>query len=102
QPRPLLVIHPGPPTKESPLCCLCVSTDPKDDPDDPAIEMPWDATTGDTTGLYKWCRVVLLWHVLVDPGAVEDVSGLVPASFLERVIAERDAALLRRLRRGKP
>jgi hypothetical protein len=64
----------------------------------PAIEMPWDARTGDTTGLYKWCRVVVLWHVLVDQQNVEEVSGLVTPSFLERVMSEREAALLWRRR----
>ena len=99
QPRPLLVIHPGPETSQTPLCCLCISTDPKTDPDDPAIDMPWDASTGDTTGLYKWCRVVLLWHVLLDQDTVTEVSGVVLSSFLDRVIAERENALLWRMAR---
>ena len=50
QSRPLLVVQPGPINRNSPLCCLAISTDPKDDPDDPAIEMPWDA-------VLSWCWV---------------------------------------------
>jgi hypothetical protein len=98
QARPLLVIRPDPVSVQSPLCCLAISTEPSGDPSSPAIEMPWDARTGDTTGLYKWCRVVLLWHVLVDPQNVEEVSGLVTPSFLERVMTERESALLWRRR----
>jgi hypothetical protein len=94
--RPLLVIRPDPIGAQSPLCCLAISTVPDDDPSNPAIEMPWDARTGDITGLYKWCRVVLLWHVLIDQQNVEEVSGLVTPSFLEHVMSEREAALLRR------
>jgi hypothetical protein len=101
QPRPLLVVHPGPDNARSPLCCLCISTEPKTDPEDPAIEMPWDAKTGDTTGLYKWCRVVLLWHILLDQEHVEDISGLVTPSFLSRVIAERENALFWKMARKK-
>jgi hypothetical protein len=97
-PRPLLVIKPDP-IGQSHLCCLAISTRPGDDPDDPAIEMPWDAATGETTGLYAWCRVVLLWFVPVAQGEVVEISGAVTPSFLERVIAERAAAELRQLGR---
>jgi hypothetical protein len=99
QPRPLLVIHPGPDNTQSPLCCLCMSTDPKTDPQDPAIEMPWDAKTGDTTGLYTWCRVVLLWQVLLDQKDVEEVSGVVAPSLLARIMSERESALLWKMAR---
>jgi hypothetical protein len=56
--------------------------------------MPWNAQDGDTTGLYQWCAVVLLWHILVQPGDVQQVSGLVNNEFLNRVISERDLARL--------
>ena len=61
--------------------------------------MPWDAKTGDTTGLYKWCRVVLLWHVLLDQKDVEEVSGIVPPSLLARIVSERENALLWKMAR---
>ena len=93
-PRPLLVIQPLPIAPQGSLCCLAISTDPKDDPADPAIEMPWDAETGSTTGLYEWCRVVLLWRVYVDQTAVDpDEEGFVEAAFLIRVRDERQRAL---------
>jgi hypothetical protein len=94
-PRPLLVVKPDPIDWSSTLCCLCISTDPKNDPSDPAIEMPWDSENGSTTGLYKWCRVVLLWHVLVDQ-ADATVSGVVTDSFLNEVVTKREYALLSR------
>ena len=52
-PRPLLVVPPEPQTPQQSLCCLAISTDPKDDPADPSFEMPWDASTGNTTGLFE-------------------------------------------------
>jgi len=91
-PRPLLVIHPGPETEEQRLVCLCVSTRSWDDPNDPAIEMPWDAKTGSTSGLFEWCRVVLLWRVLVGQPSVIRKSGRVTDAFLARIIEERDRA----------
>jgi len=93
QSRPLLVVQPGPIDRASPLCCLAISTDPNDDPDDPAIEMPWDPVDGGITGLRAWCRVVLLWFVLVDQADVEEVSGTVDPGFFARVITERERAL---------
>jgi hypothetical protein len=99
QARPLLVVQPGPIDRNSPLCCLAISTDPKLDPGDPAIEMPWDADDGGTTGLRAWCRVVLLWFVLVDQVLVEEISGSVDPLFLARVMDERDRALT--IRRAK-
>jgi len=100
-PRPLLVIQPGAISQQSPLCCLCISTDPKDDPQDPAMEMPWDPGTGSTTGLFEWCRVVLLWHVVVDQAKVLKRSGSVNSAFLADVAIRREQAELARLGRGK-
>jgi hypothetical protein len=100
-PRPLLIIEPGPINQQSPPCCLSISTDPKDDPEDPAIEMPWDALGGSTTGLFEWCRVVLLWHVLVDQDKVAKRSGSVNSAFLADVASRREQALLAKLARGK-
>jgi hypothetical protein len=93
EPRPLLVIRPEP-VQNSPLCCLGISTRRAVDPDDPVIEMPWDAATGDTTGLYEWCAVVLLWFVLLPLEDVEEKSGVVRPSFLEDVISRREFAQL--------
>lgn len=89
-PRPLLVIQPDPPSKEHYLCCLAISTVP--DRDDPAMEMPWDAKTGDTTGLRKWCQVILLWHDLVHPDDVEEKTGVVTQAFLREVMERRELA----------
>lgn len=102
KPRPLLVIKPDPLSTESPLCCLGISTRPGDDPTDPAIEMPWDATNGSTTGLYEWCRVVLLWHVQVEQADVVEASGVVTGAFLENVLGQREQAKVWQLgRKGK-
>ena len=79
------VIQPGPINRQCPLCCLCISTDPKDDPEDPAMEMPWDAGSGSTTGLFEWCRVVLLRHVIIDQDKVAKKSGSVNSAFLADV-----------------
>lgn len=103
QARPLLVIEPAPLNGRDHLCCLCISTDPEDDPDDPAILMPWSADDGDMTGLYQWCRVVLLWFVQIDQSAVEEVSGRVTAAFLAKTIHQRNETLFwRQARRKKP
>ena len=90
--RPLLIIHPGPQTREQNLVCLCVSTRGGADPADPPIEMPGDAETGSTSGLFKPCRVVLLWRVLIDQRSVQK-SGRVTDAFLARVVAERELAI---------
>jgi len=103
QPRPLLVIDPAPSSQQDHLCCLCVSTDPEEDLDDPAMVMPWNAEDGDTTGLYQWCRVVLLWFVQIDQSAVEEVSGRVTPAFLGNIVHERkDALFWRQAKRRKP
>lgn len=92
-PRPLLIIEPDPIDAGYPLCCLGISTRPGEDEKDPSVEMPWDAATGGTTGLFEWCRVVLLWFVQVaDQSQVVKRSGRVNADFLARVKAEREAA----------
>jgi len=91
--RPLLVIPPAPNGPGAMLCCLAISTEPGDDPADPAIEMPWNAEDGDTTGLYQWCRAVLLWHMLIDPSQVTDHSGRVTRKVLDDVLAAREVAL---------
>ena len=90
-PRPLLVIDPGPETKEQDLVCLAVSTRKGDDEKDPAVEMAWDAEAGSTTGLFEWCRVVLLRCVLVDQQSVRK-SGRVTDAFLARITEERNRA----------
>jgi hypothetical protein len=53
--------------------------------------MPWDANNGGT-GLFGWCRVVLLWFVQVDPSQVERRSGSVNPESLADVIARRARA----------
>jgi hypothetical protein len=89
--RPFLVIPPAPNGPDAPLCCLAISTKPGDDPSDPAIEMPWNPYNGGITGLYKWCRVVVLWHVQLDQSRIEP-CGRVEAAFLADVLAAREIA----------
>ena len=91
-PRPLLVIPPAADNTEQALCCLCVSTDPKLDPNDPTFELPWDADTGSTTGLYQWCAAVLLWFHTVDQNRVIDRTGHVSNAILAGVIEARNVA----------
>ncbi len=82
-PLPILVTLTHPTNRKAPLFGHGISTDPKNDPDDPAIEMPWDAKTGSTTGLYKWCRVVLLWQVEVPQEIIVDVTGDTKRGYVE-------------------
>jgi hypothetical protein len=63
----MLVIDPLPVVRAGYLWCLAISTDPKEDPADPGIEMPWAADGSDPSGLQKWCRVILRWRVPILP-----------------------------------
>jgi len=83
--RPLLVTSVHPVDKKGPFVAHCISTRAEVDPQDPYIEMPWDAQTGAGTGLYKWCAVVLKWSVIVEPIDVEEISGKVSPAFLAKV-----------------
>ena len=92
-PRPLLVVHPHPINTDQQLVCICISTDPKNDPQDPSFELPWNAETGSTTGLFRWSAAVLLWRVLLDQNAVMDRTGRVPEATLTALIEARERAL---------
>jgi hypothetical protein len=63
--------------------------------------LPWNAEDGDTTGLYQWCRVALLWFVQIDPSAVEEASGWITPAFLASVTQQRKEALFWRLAKPK-
>jgi hypothetical protein len=91
--RPHLVIHPGPDNKLQSLYCLCISTDPKEAPDDPAIELPWAADGTASTGLREWSRAVLLWHRFVEQEEVLRRTGNVPQRLLAHVIEQRQIAM---------
>jgi hypothetical protein len=54
--------------------------------------MPWHPEHGDTTGLFEWCAVVLLWFVLVPQENVEEKSGQVTKAFLNQIIERREFA----------
>jgi hypothetical protein len=83
------------------LCCIAISTVPGDDPNDPAVEMPWDAKTGSTTGLYRWCRAVLLWHVSLEQSKVTDHTGRITKTQLDEIIAQRENAMAYRSKPGR-
>jgi hypothetical protein len=100
--RPLLVIAPPTTSDAQPVCCLGISTRPSQDAGDPTVEMPWSSSGGSTTGLYEWCAVVLLWHVLVDQKDITKKLGVVSDVFLDDVMTRREAALMFRANRGKP
>jgi hypothetical protein len=85
--RPLLITSVHPKDKKAPFVAHCISTRPVSD-DDPAIEMPWDADSGGSAGLFTKCAVVLRWFVIVDQGEEEDISGKVPDEFLRHVLDE--------------
>jgi len=91
--RPLLVIEPLPSTKGAVYCCLAISTDPTTDPADPTIEIPWDKDSGDITGLYQFSRTVLLWHVQVDPGDIEDHTGRITQTQFNEIKRRRQFSL---------
>jgi hypothetical protein len=92
QERPLLAIPPAPLNPLAIICALAISTDPKDDPSDPAIELPWDANTGSTTGLYEFSRVVLLWPVPLEPVQVTQMTGRITAAELKHIVEQREIA----------
>jgi hypothetical protein len=92
QPRPVLIVLTHPTDKRAPLYGLGISTREDLDPSDPTIEMPWDAQTGSTTGLYKRCAVVLLWAVHVPQEAIAEVSGSVSDEFFEMVSRKMEEA----------
>jgi hypothetical protein len=84
--RPVLIVMVHPTVRTAPLRGLAISTRRDIDPDnDPIVEMPWDAKTGSTTGLYEWCAAVLLWPVDVEQSAVEKVSGAISDELLAEV-----------------
>ena len=85
-PRPLLTTSVHPTDKRAPFVAHCISTRPQNPPDDPVIEMPWDATTGGGLGLYRWCALVVKWSVIVEQADVVDVTGRVDPSFLQTVL----------------
>jgi hypothetical protein len=84
-PRPLLVTLVHPKDKNAPAVANCISTRRENSPDDPIIEMPWDAETGSTTGLYQWCAMVLGWQVIVKQDQIVEVSGRVPDELLRTI-----------------
>src|SRR5688500_9736875 len=90
--RPLLITSVHPTDKKGPLVAHCISTR-KDNPDcDPVVEMPWNASTGDSTGLYQWCAVVLRWFIILEQDQIQRVSGEVSGAFLADVIRRIDDA----------
>lgn len=88
----MVLTHPT--DKRAPLWGLAISTRKDLDASDPIVEMPWDATTGSTTGLYEWCEAVLLWPVNVPQDQINNASGHVSGEFLERVEKALEAARL--------
>ncbi len=84
-PRPLLITGVHPTIKNAPFVAHCISTRTELNPLDPVFEMPWNAQTGSTTGLYEWCALVLRWSLIVDPKDVEDISGTVTDSMLASI-----------------
>jgi hypothetical protein len=85
-PRPILLTLVHPTVRSAPVMGLAISTRGDIDPqNDPVVEMPWDAKTGASTGLFEWCAVVLLWPVSVEQRDIVKVSGSVPSDFLEKV-----------------
>jgi hypothetical protein len=91
--RPLLIIPPPQNAPGAVICCLAVSTEPEDDPADPAVEIPWNAVHGDMTGLYEFSRAVLLWHVQLDPFQITEHTGKVTKGILENITSLRQIAL---------
>lgn len=87
--RPLLVIEPAARNNAAVLCCLAISTDPADDPSDPTENIPWDAVTGSSTGLYTFSRVVLLWFVQLEQRDIVERSGEITKSQLTRILVRR-------------
>lgn len=85
QPRPLLVTSVHPTNKKAPFVAHCISTRRENPPSEPIFEMPWDAKTGDRTGLYRWCAVVLRWSVIVEQDQVEDISGDISDEMLAEI-----------------
>ncbi|HEX5244910.1 MAG TPA: hypothetical protein VFW23_16755 [Tepidisphaeraceae bacterium] len=90
EPRPLLITDVHPSNKKGPFVAHCISTRVIDAPNDPVVEMPWDARTGKGTGLYRHCVVVLRWIVIVEQNQVVDVSGKVEPAFLQHVLEQVD------------
>jgi hypothetical protein len=73
--------------------CLCISTDPKDDPADPAIEIPWAPDGSARTGLLEFSRVVLLWHVWIESIRFEKTTGFLTNLEIENIRQKREIAL---------
>jgi hypothetical protein len=91
--RPLVAIPPPPIDLNSPICCLAISTDPENQLTDPAVEVPWDAATGEVTGLYQKSRAVVLWHVQVAYADVKECTGRTTKSNLNEILSAREIAL---------
>ena len=86
-PRPLIVLlsQPSPQAKVDALAISTRTPNAKDE----TFPVPWDAQTGDCTGLRKPCFVVLRWALQVDPNDIESVSGRVP----EKTMLQLDTML---------
>jgi hypothetical protein len=96
EPRPILVVFP-PKAPAEDLLGLAISTREELDPEDPRVEMPWDAATGSTTGLYRWCAVVLLWAVRVPFKDIVERSG---SAFFQQVSEKAKEARFWRQAKG--
>ena len=84
--RPLLITSVHPTDKKAPLVAHCISTRRDNPASDPVAEMPWDANTGSTTGLFEWCAVVLRWFVILEQDQVTKITGHVSDEFLDDVL----------------
>jgi hypothetical protein len=84
--RPLLITSVHPTDKKASFVAHVISTRKDNADSDPVVEMPWNADTGDTTGLYEWCAVVLRWFVVLEQDQVTKVSGQVSDAFLDDVL----------------
>ena len=98
QSRPVLITQVHPTVREAPLWGLAISTRRETDPEDPIVELPWDADTGSTTGLFKWCAVVLRWLVSVEQDAIDDVSGYISPELFSEI---EQAVARARLSKGR-
>ena len=101
EPRPIVVVLTHPTNRKADLLGLAVSTRAEIDENDPVVEMPWDAETGSSTGLFQWCAVVLLWRVTVPQSDVERISGSVSDEFMKALSEKVKEAEFWRLQRRR-
>jgi hypothetical protein len=87
--RPLIVLE----VLQPRLRCLCISTDPQNDPRDPTMEISWSADGSAPTGLLAWCRVVLLWQEWIEPVRVVKITGTESKVYLRDLIEKRQVAI---------